>query len=100
MPADDLSTFHAAVGQYLQKLHIYKSTGDAEAGIKFYNDMTAVDPTYWGSKVRDVVLKKKKPREVLVQANTTLDEATGKVSIKLDEGSPIGMIQSWADRDL
>jgi len=62
--------------------------------------MTNVDLEFWGSKVRDVVLKKKQPRKVFVQANTTLDEATGKVSIKHYEASPAGIIESWADRGL
>lgn len=78
----------------------YKSTTDVEAGTKFYVDMTTVDPDFWGTKVRKVVLDNKQPRKVFVQANTTLDEASGKVSIKHYEASLVGMIQSWADRDL
>ncbi|KAF4123373.1 hypothetical protein GMORB2_6074 [Geosmithia morbida] len=89
-----------AVGKYLQKLHVYKSTADVEAGNKFYTDMTTVGLDFWGTKVRDVVLKNKQPRKVFVQANTTLDEATGKVSIKHYEPSLTGIIQSWVDRDL
>lgn len=89
-----------AVGDYLQKIHIYKSTADVETGKQFYIDMTTVDPEFWGKKVRDVVLKNKQPRKVFVQANTTLDEASGKVSIKHYEPSLKGMIESWVDRDL
>ncbi|KEZ44492.1 Dipeptidyl-peptidase III [Scedosporium apiospermum] len=89
-----------AVGKYLQKLHVYKSTADVENGTKFYTDMTTVDKDFWGTKVRNVVLENKQPRKVFVQANTTVDEATGKVSIKHYEASLAGIIESWADRKL
>ncbi|KAI1367364.1 peptidase family M49 [Xylaria arbuscula] len=89
-----------AVGEYLQKLHIYKSTADVEAGTKFFGDMTNVDPEFWGKKVRDEVLANKQPRKVFVQANTFLDEATGKVTLKHYDATPQGMIQSWAERQV
>ncbi|EQB50489.1 peptidase family M49 [Colletotrichum gloeosporioides Cg-14] len=95
-----LTTGREAVGKYLQKLHVYKSTADVENGIAFYKDMTNVEKEFWGTKVRNIVLKNKQPRKVFVQANTYLDEATGKVSIKHYEASPAGLIQSWVDRDL
>ncbi|KAI1176730.1 peptidase family M49 [Nemania sp. FL0916] len=89
-----------AVGEYLQKLHVYKSTADVEAGTKFFGDMTNVDPEFWGKKVRDEVLANKQPRKVFVQANTFLDEATGKVTLKHYDATPEGMIQSWAERSI
>jgi len=89
-----------AVGKYLQKLHVYKSTADVETGNKFYVDMTTVGLDFWGTKVRDLVLANKQPRKVFVQANTTLDESTGKVSLKHYDASLVGIVQSWADRNL
>ena len=71
-----------------------------ETGTNFYTDMSTVGLDFWGTKVRQVVLDNKQPRKVFVQANTTLDEAAGTVSIKHYEASLLGMIQSWADRDL
>lgn len=62
--------------------------------------MTTVDTDFWGTKVRDVVLANKQPRKVFVQANTYLDDTTGKVSIKHYEASLAGMVESWADRNL
>jgi dipeptidyl-peptidase-3 len=56
-----------AVEEYLQKLHIYKSTGDLEAGTKLYAEMCHVDPDFWGEKVRNEVLRNKQPRKVFVQ---------------------------------
>ncbi len=88
------------MGDFLQKLHIYKSTADVETGTKFFTDMSTVGLDYWGTTVRDVVLKNKQPRKVFVQANTFLDEATGKVAFKHYEPTAEGMIQSFAERGL
>ncbi|KAI1383202.1 putative dipeptidylpeptidase III [Hypoxylon trugodes] len=93
-----LTAGRKAVGDYLRKLHIYKSTADIENGAKFFGDMTNVDPDFWGTKVRNEVLRNKQPRKVFVQTNTNLDEATGKVTIKHYDATPEGMIQSWAER--
>ncbi|KXX83023.1 putative dipeptidyl peptidase 3 [Madurella mycetomatis] len=95
-----LTSGRKAVGDFLQKLHIYKSTADVEAGSKFFTDMSTVGLDYWGTKVRDVVLENKQPRKVFVQANTYLDEATGKVTLKQYDPTLEGMIQSWAEREL
>ncbi|KAI1759744.1 putative dipeptidylpeptidase III [Hypoxylon sp. FL1150] len=95
-----LTAGRKAVADYLQKLHIYKSTADAEGGIKFFGDMTHVDPDFWGKKIRDEVLNKKQPRKVFVQANTYLDKDSGKVTLKHYDATPEGMIQSWAEREV
>lgn len=93
-----LTSGRKAVGDMLRKIHIYKSTADVEAGTKYFTEMSNVGLEYWGTKVRDVVLKNKQPRKVFVQANTYLDEETGKVSIKHYDATPEGLIQSWAER--
>ncbi len=95
-----LTTGRKAVEAYLQKLHIYKSTADLEAGSKLYTEMTHVEPEFWGKKIRDEVLKAKQPRKVFVQANTFLDEKTGKVQLKEYEPTLEGMIASYAERDI
>jgi len=46
-----------------------------------------------------VVLQNKQPRKVFVQANTVLDEASGKVTLKEYEPTLEGMIQSYAERE-
>ncbi|KAJ9142157.1 putative dipeptidylpeptidase III [Pleurostoma richardsiae] len=94
-----LTAGRKAVGDFLQKLHIYKSTADVEAGTQFFTRMSGVGLDYWGTKVRDVVLKNKQPRKVFVQANTYLDKSTGTVTCKQYEPTPEGMIQSWVDRE-
>lgn len=95
-----LTVGRKAVSDYLQKIHIYKSTADVETGIKFFNDMTTVDPELWGQKIRGEVLRVKQPRKVFVQANTYLDEKTGEVTVKHYEPTLEGIIQSWAEREV
>ena len=93
-----LTSGRKAVADFLQKLHICKSTADFEEGSKFFGEMSSVGLEYWGSKVRNIVLKNKQPRKVFVQANTFLNEA-GKVSLKEYDATLEGMIESFADRD-
>jgi dipeptidyl-peptidase-3 len=95
-----LTSGRKAVADFLQKIHIYKSTADVKNGTEFFAHMSGVGLEYWGTKVRDVVLKNKQPRKVFVQANTYLDEATGQVTLKQYEPSLKGIIQSWAERDV
>jgi len=95
-----LTVGRKAVGDLLRELHIYKSTGDAEAGMRLFGDrLTRVDSDFWGSKVRGGVLKNKKPRRMFVQATTVLDKATGKVTLRQYEATAEGMVQSWAERE-
>jgi len=94
-----LSHGRPAVEKYLQKLHIYKSTADFDAGKKLYDDITNVSP-WWAGKARPVVLSKKTPRKVFVQVNTVLDEATGNVKLVEYEPTVEGMVKSYYDRDV
>lgn len=86
-----------AVEKYLQKLHVYKSTADVEAGKRLYDDITSVNE-WWGTKVRDIVLKNKVPRKVFVQGNTVLNGE--EVILKEYEPTLEGMIQSYVERDV
>ncbi|KPI44169.1 putative dipeptidyl peptidase 3 [Cyphellophora attinorum] len=94
-----LSHGRPAVEDYLQKLHVYKSTADVEAGRKLYEEITSVDE-WWAEKVRPVVLSKRQPRKVFVQANTVLDEASGEVRLVEYEASCEGMVRSYVERNV
>jgi dipeptidyl-peptidase-3 len=85
-----------AVENYLQKLHIYKSTADLKAAKRLYDEITEVEPFY-ENLVRPAVLKKKVPRKVFVQASTV--EKDGKVELREYDADPRGMIQSYAERE-
>ncbi|KAH7046776.1 peptidase family M49-domain-containing protein [Macrophomina phaseolina] len=91
-----LSHGRPAVEKYLQQLHIYKATADVQAGTQMYNDITHVDD-FFANKVRPVVLAKKQPRKVFVQASTVAEGE--KVTLKEYEPTPEGLIQSYAERE-
>eukprot|EP01027_Heterolobosea_sp_BB2_P001330 GEZU01002034.1.p1 GENE.GEZU01002034.1~~GEZU01002034.1.p1 ORF type:complete len:228 (-),score=98.48 GEZU01002034.1:314-997(-) len=102
-----LSVGFPAIGEYLRKTQVYKSTADVEAGAKMFNAYTAVPDEF--VRLRDVVIAKKQPRKIFVQANTTIATATATsttnngdddVIIQLVEydASPEGIIYSFVDR--
>lgn len=83
-----------AIGAYLQKLHIYKTTADLEAGKALYEETTRVTPEL--AKYRPAVLAAKLPRKQFVQANTQLKD--GKVEFLEYEATTRGLIQSFVER--
>ena len=87
---------HDAIKDYLTHLHVYKATGDVENGTAYFQDRSHVDEAL--AQFRDTVLAKKLPRKQFIQANTILlnEEAT----IREYEESPLGMIQSFIERDV
>jgi dipeptidyl-peptidase-3 len=93
-----LTTGRKAVEEYLQKLHVYKSTADVAKGTELYERMTHVEPAFWGQKVREQVLRQKQPRKVFVQANTVLEG--GKVVLREYEPSLEGIVASYGERDV
>lgn len=86
----------ASLGQMLLRLHMYRCTADVESCREYFEDLSKVDGQYltW----RRIVLSKKQPKWVFVQANTFLEGE--EVVLREYEATPEGVIQSWADRDL
>ena len=85
-----------ALSRMLLKLHIYRCTADVRSCRVYYEDLSKVDGQYleW----RRIVLAKKQPKWVFVQANTCLEGE--KVSLKQYEVTSEGVIQSWAERNI
>ncbi|KAJ3093338.1 hypothetical protein HK100_006674 [Physocladia obscura] len=86
-----------AVKELLVKLQTYKATADSENGIAFYKALTSV-PEQW-IKYRDIVIKRKLPRMVLVQGNTFLDEISQVATFKEYPLTLEGFIESVIERD-
>lgn len=85
-----------AVNDFLQRLHVFKSTANLRAATELYDKMTNVDEWY-AKKLRPEVIRQAKPRKVFVQANTVLEG--DKVVLKEYEATPEGMIQSFVERN-
>jgi len=83
-----------AIGDLLQKIHIYRCTADVEAATKLYEELTSVDEKM--IKIRDIVGHIKGRKEVFIQANLVLDG--GKIMVKEYGKNAEGLIQSWAER--
>lgn len=88
-----------AIGDFLQKLQIYKSTGDIESARKMYDYYSAVNderPGFPWASWRNIVLDRKQPRKMMVQANTKIEDE----KLRLVEYAPSheGMMESWRDR--
>lgn len=87
-----------AIGDFLLKLQVYKSTGDVTAAREMYNKYSEVPldgPYPWG-KWRDIVLANKQPRKMFVQANTFLTD--DELVLKTYDATHEGLIQSFVER--
>ena len=83
------------VGDFLLKLQVYKSLGDAENGTKFYNGYSEVPKEM--TQLREIVMARKEPRKLLIQPHMEMFE-DGKVSLKTFPSTPEGMIESFVAR--
>ncbi|XP_019868430.1 dipeptidyl peptidase 3 isoform X2 [Aethina tumida] len=83
-----------AIGDFLLKLQIFKSTANVKAARELYNEYADV-PEFW-LKLRSIVLAHKQPRKMFVQPNTILANET--VELKVYEPTLEGLLQSWVDR--
>lgn len=83
-----------ALGRMLLRLQIYRCTADVQSCRAYYDELSKVDAEHL--KWRKVVLAKKQPKWVFVQANTFLEG--DDVTLKEYEPSKEGVIQSWYER--
>ena len=78
------------------RLHIYRCTADVQSCREYYEELSRVHDAYllW----RDIVLAKKEPKWVFVQANTFLRD--DEVVLKEYEPTAKGVVQSWIKRQV
>ncbi|CAG0914713.1 unnamed protein product [Notodromas monacha] len=87
-----------AVAAFLRKLQVYKSCGDIAAAKEMFMNYSEVpdEGKFPFGKWREILMARKKPRRLLVCANTSVEG--GKVQLKSYDGDVVGMIQSFVDR--
>lgn len=84
-----------AIGNFLRKLQVYKSTADYNSGKALFDRYSALDDEFLA--LRKTVLVRKTPRRMFVQAHTSLTDDNA-VTLTEFEASPAGMIKSFITR--
>lgn len=87
----------AVAGKLLIDLQVRKSTADGAGARDFYTKLTTPLPG-WDDEIRDVVLKKKQPRMIMMQPNTFV--VNGQVELKEYPLTPAGILESYIERCL
>jgi dipeptidyl-peptidase-3 len=85
-----------ALGDMMNRLHIWRCTADTTSLREYYGALTTVDGKY--KEWREVVCSLPEARWKFVQANTFLVD--GEVTVQEYDASDRGIIQSWAERDV
>jgi dipeptidyl-peptidase-3 len=85
-----------AVGAFLRKLQVFKATADFTRGKELYEKYTSV-PAHL-LKLRDIVLARKKPRQMFVQPHLAVNAAGDDVELVEFPANVEGMLESMCTR--
>ena len=87
-----------AIGQFLRKLQVLKSTGNVEAARAMYDKYSLVPEAgdFPFGQWRSIIMERKQPRKMFVQSNTRVQGE----SVELIDyaASQEGLIESWKER--
>lgn len=87
-----------AIGNFLQRVQVFKATADFDAAKAMYDNYTTVDENF--QELRAEVIARRKPRKFFVQPNLMMSEASGTVKLEEYEPSAKGVIESFVRRYL
>lgn len=91
-----------AIGDFLTKLQVYKTTADIAKAREMYMGYSEVkEDSVSGHDfiaIRQIITDRMRPRTVLVQSNTKYNHTTGDVDLITYESTAEGFAQSWIDR--
>ncbi|KAJ8674264.1 hypothetical protein QAD02_005526 [Eretmocerus hayati] len=89
----------SAIGDFLLKLQVFKSTADLKSAKEMFDRYSEVPEfgSHPWAKWRDVIMSQRRPRKIFVQPNTFIDDS-GAVIFKNYEPNFEGFIESWTDR--
>lgn len=85
-----------AIGRFLMKLQVHKSTANLAEGGAMFESYSAVDDEML--QLRAIVMDRKEPRRLLLQPNLVVEEEGGAVSLRGYPSTAAGMVQSYLDR--
>ncbi|CAL4093007.1 unnamed protein product [Meganyctiphanes norvegica] len=87
-----------AIGNFLQKLQVYRSMGDSEAGRTLFEKYSEVhmEGSHPFGKWHEIVVRKRTPRMVMIMPNTRI--VGEEVELISYPETPERMVDSWVDR--
>ncbi|KAA0184528.1 hypothetical protein HAZT_HAZT003328 [Hyalella azteca] len=87
-----------AMGEFLRKLQVYRSMGDAKSGNEMFQRYSRVgdDGDYPFGKWHEIVTRKRRPRMILTMPNSRVQD--GKVELVTYPAGAEGNVTSWVER--
>lgn len=84
------------MGDFLQKLNVYKATANFKEGNEMFGNYSKVNEKFL--EIRQIVIDNKKPRRLEVQGHLGRDSQSGKLVYQTFEENHEGIIKSYMTR--
>ncbi|GFQ82984.1 dipeptidyl peptidase 3, partial [Trichonephila clavata] len=87
-----------AIGKFLGKLQLYRCTANIKSAKEMFDKYSLVisEDKHPFLDYREIVMDRKKPRRMFVQANTAVED--GAVKLRTYASDTEGLVESWIDR--